>query len=105
MEKYFGQQCQDDTLNQKFREFHYKLVNEIISFCKENDIVIDEFHLDADGVKGSIPFGEWKPCTDSYFSLEKFTEDFKDVINFKKKVNNTEWEQIRFKQKPFIYSM
>lgn len=31
MEKYFGQQCQDDTLNQKFRELHYKLVDEIIS--------------------------------------------------------------------------
>ena len=30
MEKYFGQQCQDDTLNQKFRELHYKLVDEIV---------------------------------------------------------------------------
>ena len=38
MEKYFGQQCQDDILNQKFRELHYKLVNEIISFCIENNI-------------------------------------------------------------------
>lgn len=105
MEKYFGQQCQDDTLNQKFRKLHHKLVDEIISFCKENNIIIDEFHLNADGVEGSIPFGEWQSCTDSYFSLEKFTKDFKDVINFKKKVNDTEWEQIRFKQKPFIYSM
>lgn len=65
MGKYFGQQCQDDTLNLKFRELHYKLVNEIISFCKENNIIIDEFHLNADGVEGSIPFGEWKSCTDS----------------------------------------
>jgi hypothetical protein len=65
MEKYFGQQCQDDILNQKFRELHHKLVNEIISFCKENNIVIDEFHLNADGVNGSISSGKWRPCTDS----------------------------------------
>ncbi len=73
MGKYFGQQCQDDTLNLKFRELHYKLVNEIISFCKENNIIIDEFHLNADGVEGSIPFGEWKSCTDS--CLEIYKED------------------------------
>jgi hypothetical protein len=105
MGKYFGQQCQDDTLNQKFRELHYKLVDEIISFCKENNIVIDEFHLNADGVEGSIPFGKWQSCTDSYLSLEKFTEDFKDVVNFRKKVSNDEWEQIKLKQKPFLVSM
>lgn len=105
MEKYFGQQCQDDTLNLKFRELHYKLVNEIISFCKENNIVINEFHLNADGVEGSIPFGKWQSCTDSYLSLEKFTEDFKDVVNFRKKVSNDEWEQIKLKQKPFLVSM
>ena len=65
MEKYFGQQCQDDTLNQKFRELHHKLVNEVISFCKENELQIDGFHLGADGTFGSIPFGKWQPCTDS----------------------------------------
>ena len=65
MEKYFGQQCQDDTLNQKFRELHHKLVNEIISFCKENELQIDGFHLGADEVNASIPSGKWQPCTDS----------------------------------------
>lgn len=73
--------------------------------CKENNIVIDEFHLNADGVEGSIPFGKWQSCTDSYLSLEKFTEDFKDVVNFRKKVSNDEWEQIKLKQKPFLVSM
>ena len=105
MEKYFGQQCQDDTLNQKFREFHYKLVDEIISFCKENNIIIDEFHLNADGVEGSIPFGSWQACTDSYFSFEKFTEKYKNVISFKEKVSNAEWEKIKFEQEPFLVSM
>lgn len=66
MEKYFGQRCQDDILNQKFRELHYKLVNEIISFCKENELYqIEGFHLSADGVNVSIPYGKWEPCTDS----------------------------------------
>lgn len=105
MEKYFGQQCQDDTLNQKFRELHYKLVNEIISFCKENNIIIDEFHLNADDVEGSIPFGEWKSCTDSCLSFEKFTERYKNVISFKEKVSNKEWEKIKFEQEPFLVSM
>ena len=58
MEKYFGQQCQDDTLNQKFRELHHKLVDEIISFCKENELQIDGFHLGADGVYGFIFYGK-----------------------------------------------
>ena len=58
MEKYYGQQCQDDELNKKFRALHHELVNKIISFCKENNILIDEIHLNADGVDGSIPYGE-----------------------------------------------
>ena len=96
MEKYFGQQCQDDEINKKFREFHKKLVNEIIAFCKENNIEIDEFHLNADGVEGSIPFGSWQACTDSCLSFDKFTERYKNVA---------EWEKIKFEQEPFLVSM
>lgn len=102
MEKYFGQQCQDDTLNQKFRELHYKLVNEIISFCKENNIVIDEFHLNADGVEGSIPFGKWESCTDSCLIFEKFSEN---VVSFKERVSKKGWELIKLDQKPFLISL
>ena len=76
--KYFGQQCQDDEINKKFREFHKKLVNEIIAFCKENNIEIDEFHLNADGVAGSIPYGQWEACTDSCLSFDKFTDSWKE---------------------------
>ena len=46
--KYPMQQCQDDLLNQKFRVLHKQIVNAIIQFCKENDIVIDKFQLNAD---------------------------------------------------------
>jgi len=64
--KYIGQICQDDEVNKKFRELHHKLVNEIISFCKENELhQIEGFHLGADGVNISISYGEWTPCTDS----------------------------------------
>jgi L-rhamnose mutarotase len=105
MEKYFGQQCQDDTLNQKFRELHKKIVDEIISFCKENNIVVDEIHLNADGVSGSIPYGEWQACTDSYFGLDKFTDEYWDVLSMKKHVTNEEWKKIKAKQEPFLVSM
>lgn len=103
--KYFGQQCQDDEINKKFRELHKKIVNEIISFCKENNIVVDEIHLNADGVAGSIPYGEWEACTDSYFGLDKFTDEYWDVLSMKKHVTNEEWKQIKAKQEPFLSSM
>ena len=103
--KYFGQQCQDDEINKKFREFHKKLVNEIISFCKENNIEIDEFHLNADGVAKSIPYGEWQPCTDSCLSFEKFTERYKNVVSLKERVSNAEWQKIQLEQEPFLISM
>jgi len=105
MKKYKGQICQDDEVNKKFRELHHKLVNEVISFCKENNVSIDEFHLNANGVAGSIPYGEWEACTDSCLSFEKFTERYKNVISFKEKVSNEEWEKIKFEQEPFLVSM
>ena len=68
------QQCMDPELNKKFRAFHGKVVNEIISFCKENGITVDEFYLHADGLSESIKAGEWVPATDSQFELRKFTK-------------------------------
>ena len=103
--KYFGQQCQDDKINMKFRELHKKIIDEIILFCKENNIVVDEIHLNADGVVESIPYGEWQSCTDSYFGLDKFTDEYWDVINDRKKVTDKEWKLIKLKQEPFIYSI
>ena len=73
MKKYYEQICQDDEVNKKFRELHHKLVNEIISFCKENNIEANEFFLRADDVLGSIPYSEWQPCTDS--CLEIYEKD------------------------------
>ncbi len=103
--KYPMQICQDDNLTHKFRELHKELVNKIISFCKENNISIDEFHLNADGVDGSIPYGEWQSCTDSGFSMIKFTDEYKDAVSLRKIVDNKEWKRIKLEQKDFLFSM
>ena len=103
--KYPMQLCQDDNLTRKFRELHKELVNKIISFCKENNISIDEFHLNADGVDGSIPYGEWQSCTDSGFSMIKFTDEYNDVVSLRKKVDNKEWKRIKLEQENFLFSM
>ena len=103
--KYPMQICQDDNLTRKFRELHKELVNKIISFCKENNISIDEFHLNADGVDGSIPYGEWQSCTDSGFSMIKFTDEYNDVVSLRKKVDNKEWKRIKLEQENFLFSV
>ena len=103
--KYPMQLCQDDNLTRKFRELHKELVNKIISFCKENNISIDEFHLNADGVSASIPYGEWQSCTDSGFSMIKFTDEYNDVVSLRKKVDNKEWKRIKLEQENFLFSV
>ncbi len=105
MEKYFGQQCQDERIVESFRRFHHHLINEVINFCNMHNIIIDEFHLNADSMEGSIKEGSWQPCTDSCLSFEKFTERYKNVISFKEKVSNAEWQKIKFEQEPFLVSM
>lgn len=103
--KYFGQQCQDEELNKKFRQFHKDLVNQIIKFCKDNNIIIDEFKLGADMLIPSIEKGEWCSSTDSYFSFLKYSNDYKDVIEGKKIISKKEYEEMMWKEEPFIFSM
>ena len=105
MEEYIGQQCKDKEINDKFRELHYNLVNEIISFCKENNIIVDELHLNADSLEDSIKAGSWQSCTDSYFVLDKFTQEWKDICSMKKIVDEKEYKLVKASQQPFIYSM
>lgn len=63
--------CQDPELIKKFADLHHKLVNEVITFCKENNLNdISEFFLNADGLNESIKYGYWTPVTDSFFTLE-----------------------------------
>ena len=67
--KYPLQKCQDETVKHKFDELHVELVDHIVKFCKENDIMVDNFSLTGDGLKDSIKFGEWTPFTDSCLCL------------------------------------
>ena len=103
--KYPGQQCQDDLLNQKFRVLHKQIVNAIIQFCKENDIVIDEFQLNADCLEDSIKAGSWQACTDSSLRFEKYSQEYKDVISMKNVVSEDEFNKILINEEPYIYSM
>lgn len=68
---YPHQVCQDKKINDNFRILHKDIVDKIITFCKENNIVIDGFSIVADGIGGSIPYGSWQACTDSCFSMYK----------------------------------
>lgn len=102
--KFFGQQCQDEVINKEFRELHKRLVNEVIDFCNYHNIVIDELHLNADCLSGSIPYGEWQACTDSCLVFDKFTDEYNDVIFGDKVVSNEEWNKIKLKQEPFLFS-
>ena len=68
-ERIYGQTCQDEALTQRFRDFHVKLVNEIIEFMSNNNIHANEFHLHADGLGPSIDARQWTPYTDSGFEV------------------------------------
>lgn len=65
--KFYGQKCQDEHVTNAFRELHSKIIDEVVAFCKENKIDIDEFVLSADGLRFSIYSGTWHPGTDSCF--------------------------------------
>lgn len=58
-----------EELKDKWKEFHLKIVNEIISFCKINKVNdVTDVDLHIDGLDSSLPYGEWQPSTDSSFS-------------------------------------
>lgn len=108
--KFYGQQCQDEELTMKFRKFHEEIVNNIISFCKENNILIDEFHLNADSLENSIKAGSWQSCTDSCLSFEKFTEDYKKAFWYMDKEflhgkDQRDLDRIHLEQEPYLCSM
>ena len=102
--KKFYQKCQNEEIYEKFRKLHNKLVNEIVTFCKENNIEIDEFSLSADGVRESIKFGKWCPPTDSCFRFDEsiYTEIGRTNLT---NVTKEEYENAKFNHKPFLISL
>ena len=98
------QKCQNEEIDEKFKKLHNKIVNQIITFCKENNIQIDEFSLSADGVRESIKFGKWCPPTDSCF---RFDESIYAEIGRTNLMNLTEeeYQNVKFNHKPFLISL
>jgi len=103
--KYPGQQCQDEKINNAFRNLHKNIVDEIIGFCNAYGISIDEFHMSADGLQDSIKTRSWQPCTDSSLRFEKYSQEYKDVISMKKVVSEDEFNKILINEEPFLFSM
>lgn len=73
--KYSWQTCQDEELSKKFCILHDMLVEQIIEFCLENGIKIDDVHLDIDGLRDSIMFGQWTAATDSSMAMYSFDDE------------------------------
>lgn len=103
--KYFGQQCQDAQINNEFRKLHGDIVDMIAKFCRDHDIVIDEFHLSGDDFETSCEEGIWMSECDSSFELEKFDQEYKDACSMKKFPSKKEWTEIKARQKPYLLSM
>lgn len=75
--EFYGQVCQDPDTTKKFRDLHKELVDRVIVWCNENNVNIDEFHLHADGIRESIPYASWQPCTDSGLEMYR-NEDLEE---------------------------
>lgn len=103
--KYYGQQCQDDQLTKEFRELHTELVDKIIEFCNEHNIMIDEVSMKIYNIDESIPYSSWQSPTDSSLTFMKFSDDYKDVIRGTKRVSKEEFDTIIHKQEPYLFSM
>lgn len=62
-----------------FRQLHETIIRSIVEFCKRHNLKdIDAFQMSADGLKSSIEYGRWHPCTDSAFNL--INSDGKQVM-------------------------
>ena len=101
--EFYGQKCQDRTITEKFRKLHTKLVNEVISFCKENNVIVDTFNISTDGLRESINYGEWCPCTDSCFRLDEDIsfERGKDIYE----MTDKEYKMAKIQHEPYLFSM
>jgi hypothetical protein len=77
--KYNWQICQDEEINNKFHKLHSAIVDMVISFCKDNNLDIDQVELGIDGIKSSIPYGSWQPCTDSWMNMYERTRSVRDI--------------------------
>ena len=108
--KYPGQKCQEPELNFAFRSLHQNIINQIINFCQNWHIYIDEIHLNADCLEGSIKAGSWQACTDSGFSLMKYSDEYKKAFwemnkEYLEGKTKKDLDILAASQEPFMFSM
>ena len=98
---------QDDKINEDFRNLHKELVNRIAEWCKEHNVIIDEFSLGADGFAESCKYGEWVSATDSSFSCRKFSEEYKKAFwDMDRSFSKEDYDRIEQESRiPYLYSM
>lgn len=65
----------DPELHKAFGDLQERIVNEVIRFCRDHDLDVNEFSIRADGLRGSKPFGEWKAGTDSCMEMFNMRHD------------------------------
>lgn len=108
IEKYSWQECQDEAIKNEFNELHRKLVNEVVDFCKRNNIKADTFSIGADGLRSSIEYGKWCPATDSSFSIGyDITRRLMEEKNLEDpfSITDEEYREAKIKYKPILYSI
>lgn len=52
-----------------FGELHKKIVDMVVTFCKEHDLEVDEAYVQINGILGSKDHGEWTCATDSSMGM------------------------------------
>lgn len=67
-----------ESIDEKLYYLHRLIMQEIIDFCKRNNIDADYVSFNADMIADSIEFGRWHPGTDS--SLAIFDKNKKPII-------------------------
>ena len=83
----------DPELHKAFSELHTRIINEVLEFCREHGIKdVDEVYIQADGLIGSIPYGEWCACTDSSMSMIVAKKDGEGWV-------------VRDRENPFLYEI
>lgn len=84
---FMSEKNRDTELHAAFAKLHNRLVDEVIRFCKEHDLNVDEFTLHANGILGSKQEGKWTCHTDSSMEMidmvhdENFEMDLPDREN------------------------
>ncbi len=62
---------EEKTNIEHIKELQQILVQTVIDYINKNDLTdIDAVYFHADGLKGSVPYKEWCPCTDSSITVK-----------------------------------